>query len=305
MPEGHSLRRLATAFNELFVGEVCELTSPQGRFTAGARLLTGKRMVNAHSYGKHLFLGFEPAEEGDADPSLWLHVHLGMYGAWRFQGASGPPARTIGAPRLSGEDEGGQTLWVPEGEWVVPEPRGSVRLRILAPGRVADLTGPNQCEVLNPEEREAVLARLGPDPLAVPSPSHPDSPALKDRFVDAVRNSTRPVADLVMDQTLIAGVGNIYRAEGLFRIGISPFRQGRRVSKARLGALWDDFVAMLNRGVEEGTIITVADQYRQADPGEKWYVYKREGEECRRCGTPIRLTQMKGRNLYWCPSCQR
>lgn len=313
MPEGHSLRRLALAFEELFVGEVCSLSSPQGRFTVGAALLTGERMVSSQSYGKHLFLGFrsasEPAQPETDEASRWIHIHLGMYGAWRFQGTEMPTTRIIGAPRLTGKDEGGEEIWFSEEEWVVPEPRGAVRLRILLPNRVADLTGPSQCKVVDEDERNAILGRLGPDPLTVSTPVTSESAALKHRFVEAVRKSSRPVGDLVLDQSVIAGVGNIYRAEGLFRIGISPFREGQRVSVRRLGALWDDFVTLLNKGVAEGTIVTVEaepDSDGVRDPQvSRWYVYHRAGEPCLRCGTTVRVKPMKGRKVYWCPGCQR
>ena len=98
MPEGHSIHRLARQFGDVFAGERLAVSSPQGRFAAGAALLDGKSMVHASAHGKHLFLHFEHG--------LVLHVHLGLYGAWDFGGDSQfRGASSIGAPRRVGERE--------------------------------------------------------------------------------------------------------------------------------------------------------------------------------------------------------
>ena len=329
MPEGHSLRRLALAFDELFVGHTCYLSSPQGRFAIGAARLDGSRMVAAESVGKHLFLGFEMTAQ-----TLWVHVHLGLYGSWRFSGVVSDNTRTsrggvvsqvIGAPRTldAAEDTAlsapttdpdsamrfvaAEAAWSAEGSWQAPEPRGEIRLRVLTDQSVADLSGPTRCEVVTTAEKEQIIAGLGPDPLG------PTADQALDRaeFIRRVRSSGRAVGDLVMDQSVAAGVGNIYRAEGLFRAGISPFRAGKRVSEQRLGRLWDDFTAMLQAGVAEGSINTLlpADRTDEPQPGDpeaaRWYVYHRAERPCLRCGRPVRSRDFKGRSLYWCPTCQR
>ncbi len=300
MPEGHSIRRLADAFDRSFVGRPAQLSSPQGRFAAGAALLDGQTMVSASATGKHLFLGFSPEESGD--PDRWIHTHLGLYGAWRFAGAA--PDSSIGAPRISDPDQGYQLAESTNDQWP-PEPRGLVRLRILTPNAVADLNGPNQCRVVTADEKSAVEEKLGSDPLA-PSALRG---ALEDKFVARVRSSSRPVGDLVMDQSISAGVGNIYRAEGLFRAGISPNRQGRNVSEVRLRQLWREFVYLMRKGVAEGYISTVDEEDVRVDVGDpeaaRWYVYHRQGRPCLHCGNPVQMAQMKGRRLYWCPTCQR
>ena len=109
MPEGHSIHRLAAQFTQVMSGEVVAASSPQGRFTAGAAVLDGQRLVEGQAYGKHMFLGFtahqtvdpsqtEPAATlPDRAPSLtWLHIHLGIYGSWRFYGNSQFIARHAG-----------------------------------------------------------------------------------------------------------------------------------------------------------------------------------------------------------------
>lgn len=378
MPEGHSLRRLAIAFDAGFVGSRCELWSPQGRFVDGAAMLDGLWMTGATSVGKHLFLRFDPsrtpvasavgdgvllpAAEGglvDARPvatrsvttrpmatrpvgtrssnsrpvdnsqlgvsveeqnllsdaalssperaasvsdSLWLHVHLGLYGAWRFYGEGGARGTSetpvvletfIGAPRVG----------VHTSE--IPPPRGAVRVRIETANRAADLNGPTRCEVLTAEGVQAILDRLGPDPLDLET----DPAALRKQFVELVRSSGRTVGELVMDQSVAAGVGNIYRAEALFRQGISPFRKGNNVAPKRLERLWDDFVELLDVGVKTGRIKTIRDAdivEDDLDPeASRWYVYKRTGRACLHCGNPVKTRKVAGRNLFWCGTCQR
>lgn len=324
MPEGHSVRRLANTFEEFFVGERLEVTSPQGRFAAGAAILNGRVMTGVFSYGKHLFMRFD---------DLWLHTHLGLYGAWRFHADEGVAIEeSIGAPRIdsgvlpplvdeaevqgevgdgrsgdadSQDSEDEQAAHLEEASWDAPDPVGAVRVRLEAPRVAADLSGPIICEVLDTGHVEQVLDKLGPDPL-----DHQTDPdLLRQEFVKRVRASKRTVGDLVMDQGVSAGVGNIYRAEALFRQGISPNRRGSNVSEERLGYLWDDFVDLLEVGVETGDILTLEDEDAPADEDSedapKHYVYRREGESCLRCGDPIKHKEMSGRNLYWCSTCQR
>ena len=311
--------------------------SPQGRFEEGAALLNGRVMTEARSVGKHMFLKFDapPALERAGIQPLWLRVHLGLYGAWRFHAAPEVEVEaSIGAPRTPagpylGEDTGvraprpgdipgrreneGFTVQPSEdpveGEWAPPEPIGAVRLRIDNGKVVADLTGPAACEVLTAEEVQLVADRLGPDPLDERS----DPEALKEAFVTGVRGSKRSIGELLMDQSVIAGVGNIYRAEGLFRQRISPNRKGVNVSERRLGALWDDYVELLHRGVTEGRITTVEDQDKPdaewaaaEDPeSQRWYVYHRSGRECLVCGETVQEKEVQNRRLFWCSNCQR
>jgi formamidopyrimidine-DNA glycosylase len=113
-----------------------------------------------------------------------------------------------------------------------------------------------------------------------------------------------------MDQAVIAGVGNVYRAEVLFRHGIDPHRPGRDLGRASWDAVWADLVALLRAGVRVGRIVTTRPEdrdRRSGTPGreDSFYVYRRAGLPCRICGTPVRTEPMAGRNLYWCPACQR
>ncbi len=201
-----------------------------------------------------------------------LHVHLGLYGKFVTHAL---PA---------------------------PDPVGALRLRFVGQSAYADLRGPTACELMLPGEVTALLARLGPDPLR--ARANPEPAWLR------VSRSRVALGALVMDQAVMAGVGNVYRAEVLYRAGLSPFRPGREVRRDEFDALWTDLVLLMRAGVREGRIVTTlpADRPRGARrrPAreDSHYVYRRTGLPCRRCGTPIRTEVMVGRNLYWCPVCQ-
>ncbi|UOX99816.1 Fpg/Nei family DNA glycosylase [Blastococcus sp. PRF04-17] len=267
MPEGHTLFRLAREQADLFAGRPVHVTSPQGRFAAGAALLDGRALEEVFSYGKHLFAAF-----GDDV----LHVHLGLYGS--FTTGTGTPPPPKGALRMRWEAEG---------------PAGS--------GVWTDLRGPTACEVLTSTEVDAILARLGPDPLRPRADGG--------RAHRRIAASRTPVGALLMDQSVLAGVGNVYRAELLFRHRVSPFRPGRGVDDALWSRMWTDLVTLLRAGVRMGRIVTTRPEHRSRRSGavrrdDAHYVYRRTGLPCRVCGTEVRTATMVGRNLYWCPTCQ-
>ncbi|GAA4423041.1 formamidopyrimidine-DNA glycosylase [Georgenia halophila] len=306
MPEGHTVHRLAYAFRELFGGRPLAVSSPQGRFADGAALLDGLSLAVTEAHGKHLFLGFGSAG-GDDDDLRWLRVHLGLYGSWTFAGDESFSApHAIGAPRrrvaeeetpLAGDDGSGVAV----GEWDPPDPRGAVRVRILGEHGVADLTGPIACEVVTSQEKAAVQARLGPDPL------RPDGDP--ETFVRRVRARRRAVGELLMDQEVISGVGNVYRAEALYRARVHPRRLGRDIPAARLRAIWADLAELMTDGVATGRIVTTRPEHGGPDPdrldGEQRYVYRRSGLPCLVCGTKVAEATMQTRRVFWCPRCQR
>jgi endonuclease-8/formamidopyrimidine-DNA glycosylase len=315
VPEGHSVHRLARQFGDVFSGERLAVSSPQGRFVQGAALLDGHVLASSAAHGKHLFLTFEHG--------LLLHVHLGLYGAWDFGGdATFRGASSIGAPRKVGErelydDEAGEAAASgPDSYAGPPAPVGAVRVRLASRHGWADLRGATTCEVITEAEGEAVLARLGPDPLR-------NRPGDRDAFVDRVRARRTPLAALLMDQKVIAGVGNVYRAELLFRQRLDPWLAGKALTADAAGRLWDDTVAIMSDGVRDGRIITTPPRFWDPDgsgnqgtagdapisclpaPGESHFVYRRQGLACRKCGTSVALTDLAARKLYWCPGCQQ
>ncbi len=290
MPEGHTVHRLANAFTAHFVGDVLRASSPQGRFTEGAARIDGRRLLGAEAWGKQMFLLFEP--------DLWLRVHLGLYGMWRFSGPGlagiGRRTRRGAMAADEGEDEDGR-----------PIPRGVVRLRLASDTHLGDLSGPTTCVVQSPAERRASLALIGPDPLR--------AGARPGRAWEVISASRMAIGQLLMRQEVVAGIGNIYRAELLFRARINPHRPGRELARAQWDALWRDARLLLRDGVRDGAIITT----RPADrpPGvpvlgrrmrrdARSYVAFRNGEPCRICGEKVQMEVMAGRKLYWCAVCQ-
>ena len=209
MPEGHSVHRLAKRFDQLFVGREVAASSPQGRFAGGATLVDGRWMTRAMAVGKHMFLEF--------DNNLWLHVHLGLYGAWDFAGditaeaLSSPSTEgtvvgehedslsSIGAPRRA-RLRISEVETLEEDSAVFPaEPVGAVRVRLLTHATVADLRGPTACEVMRADEVQAKIATLGPDPIVDAGRK------AENRFVAAVMKRAVPIGLLLMDQSVVAG----------------------------------------------------------------------------------------------------
>lgn len=112
-----------------------------------------------------------------------------------------------------------------------------------------------------------------------------------------------------MDQTVIAGVGNVYRSELLYRHRIDPHRTGVQLTESEFAELWTDLVALMKVGVRRGKIVVVRPEDDHGAPSyaadrPRTYVYRRAGEACRICGATVRTEVMEGRNLFWCPDCQ-
>lgn len=311
MPEGHTIHRLARAMTAAFGGSRVRLSSPQGRFETEAAFLDGWCFTRAEAVGKHLFLPFAPSP--DSEPRHFIHVHLGLYGSWTFSGSNEVlSAHAIGAPRRARE-VGADVGWAS----VVPGP--NVRLRIRGEFALADLTGPNQCRVVDAAQKAAIVAKLGPDPLR--ADANPDD------FVARIKKSRKAIGQLLMEQSVCAGIGNIYRAELLFRARLNPYVPGRDLSVPLVRDMWRDLVPLMEYGVKTGRIVTTQPEHRSRhaslneravpvyqngddDPNaipreESFYVYHRQGLPCRLCDTTIREAEMAGRNLFWCPTCQR
>jgi endonuclease-8 len=242
MPEGHTIRHLADEHTRLFAGKRVAVSSPQGRFPDAA-LVDGARFVGADAWGKHLF--HEYAGE------RFVHVHLGIYGTFTTHA------------------------------WPAAEPRATTRMRIVGRKVAVDLVGPNTCELVDAAGRDAIVARLGPDPLRADADPERAWAALQRRRV--------PIGQALLDQGVIAGVGNVFRAEALFTHRISPSRPANELTRAEFDAIWVTLRDLLRKGVEEQRIST-RNVYRS--------------EMCPECGTPIRRWDMAGRWAYACPTCQ-
>ena len=208
-----------------------------------------------------------------AAPEHIVHIHLGLIGGLRFTPYAAPT--------------------------------GQVRLRITDGITAADLRGPQWCRLITDDERDAAVARLGADPLRPDADPEPTW--------TRVHRSGKSIGALMMDQKLFAGVGNIYRAEVLFRLGLDPRIPGKCLDRNEFDAIWADLVELMNAGVRDGRIDTVRPEHtpeamhrepREDDHGGEVYVYRRAAQPCHVCGTPVETTVLEGRNLFWCPRCQ-
>lgn len=164
------------------------------------------------------------------------------------------------------------------------------------------LSGPNNCDLIEAFEADEIRERLGPDPLA-----NGRSPG---RFVANLARRRIPIGAALLDQRVVAGVGNVYRSEILFKERIHPATPARSIDGDRADALWARIGTELRRGERAGRIVTVeprdvgASRRSDLDRNERLYVYKRDEEPCRRCGTTIESTDMAGRTIWFCPECQ-
>ncbi|HZD47435.1 MAG TPA: zinc finger domain-containing protein, partial [Silvibacterium sp.] len=119
-----------------------------------------------------------------------------------------------------------------------------------------------------------------------------------------------PIGVLLMDQSVIAGIGNIFRAELLYRAAINPFRAGKEVGRASLKGIWNDARKLMRTAMEDRRIVTTRVKARphrrgRAQDTEVHYVYRRGGKLCYVCGATIEKADMGGRTVYWCPVCQK
>ncbi|MFV0406952.1 MAG: Fpg/Nei family DNA glycosylase [Propioniciclava sp.] len=181
----------------------------------------------------------------------------------------------------------------------------TVRLRISNGTAAADLRGPQWCRLVTPPEQASVLAKSGADPLRADA-----DPA---RAWAKVARSRKPIGAVLMDQAAFAGVGNIFRAEVLFRHQIDPYLPAHSLTREVFDAVWTDLVVLMRAAVDVGHIDTVAPEHmpevmgrppRTDRHGGEVYVYRRAGQECLVCGGEVRSGVLAGRNLYWCVQCQ-
>ena len=258
---GHTIHRLARDQNAALSRKRLAVSSPQGRFAEGARLLDGLVLRRVEAAGKHLFYHFAKGRI--------LHVHLGLFG--KFRSYPNPP----------------------------PPPRGAVRVRFQAKDQTVDLNGPNQCEVIDAAEHGAILARLGPDPLR--------EDADPERAWSRIRTSRAPIGLLLMDQSVIAGIGNIYRTELLHLLRVHPATPGSELTRRQFTRLWKLAVELLTLGVKHNRIITIDPRTLPRDVTKVsrkklFRIFKKPS--CPACATDVERFALAGRKVFACPSCQ-
>jgi endonuclease-8 len=292
MPEGNEIHRWAERHQAAFGQKTVRVDGPQGRFT-DADVIDGRKLQRVMAVGKHL--GY------DFGKDRILHVHLGLQGD--FTEGSGPLPPVKGALRLrmwsAGAiknapvpGEGKRHAWYSDDDGtghLEPEQIGWIELR-----------GPTDCSIYTQEKWDQLLNRLGPDPL------NGDEP---DRMLVKARKSRKSIGELLMDQTLFAGVGNIFRAELLYRARLSPFRPGKDVEEQLLRSIWKDAGVLMPAAMIDRRIVTTLPEHRPHKKGkvlkeEAHYVYRRNGLPCFVCETVVKKQEVAGRNLFWCPTCQ-
>jgi endonuclease-8 len=260
VPEGDTVWNTARSLDRALKGQ--HLTASDFRVPQLATVdLTGSTVLESVSRGKHLLLRLSR----DGATNLTLHSHLRMDGSWRVFPAAerwrGGPAHTV---------------------------------RVVLRTRAATAVGfhLHELALVPTAEEERLVGYLGPDLLGA------DWDA-----AEAVRRLSeqpdRPVAEALLDQRNLAGIGNYYKSELLFLRGVSPWTPVRDVSDlAGMVALAHRLLAA-NRG--RWTQSTTGSLRR----GETSYVYGRRAAPCRRCGTPVDKAEQGERVTYWCPTCQR
>ena len=265
MVEGHGVHRVAVAHRRQLVGKRFAATSPNGRFADGARAIDQTVLQRVEAVGKNMFYFFNEREGPDAHV---MHVHFGMSGRFSTHDA------------LS-----------------CPDPTATTRLRLehREDGIVALLSAMT-VDLMDESGYHLKRSKLGQDPLREDA----DPDALWDKF----RSARKSVGLALMDQAMFAGVGNIYRAEILYKAGVHPEQPCADLDRAQFDVVWRHTVELLQRGFVNGSILTV-DPEEAAILGDPWtrrYVYNQS--RCGRCGGAVKTWDMANRTVYCCETCQ-
>jgi len=268
MPEGDTLYNLAAGLRPDLVGHPLERVWVRDR--GELRGLSGRRVLGVDARGKHLLVRLED--------DVVLRTHLGLKGVWH---------------RYRRDERWGRSR---SGATVVLETARQTFVCFRA-SQVAITRG-------KPAERGAPVSRLGPDLTG-------DAPADLDRVVRRARApqlARLDVAELLLDQTVAAGIGNVFKSEVLFVRGVHPWAKVGTLTDDTLRHLYETATELLQRNRRPGARTTTPDALHRRLPGApRYHVYGRARRPCLRCGTPV-LAKRQGaqaRTTYWCPACQR
>ncbi len=344
MSEGHTIHALAARLRPVLLQRTVEVSSPRGPWDLVSARLQGLRVTCVEAWGKNLLIGLSAdpvaagggeadeggthhgkadggkAEGGKAEPvpadpnrgtTRYLHVHLGMHGTVRTVPGSplgtrtplntppGTGARATGA--ASSRDRSAGRPWREPGQGAPAD------LRIDTGEHAVQVWRPRTCEVLSSLGRHALIEHLGPDPL------RPD--ADPERGWLRLHASCDPIGVAVLDQRVIAGIGNVYRAELLWRQRLDPFQPAGSVRRDAFDALWRDAQEIMPLGVATNSIVSRDEEIRRlraalaAGLSVRGFrptheAYRRAGQPCSRCGDLIAQVNQGSRRLYYCPTCQ-
>uniref|UniRef100_A0A7S3FNN1 DNA-(apurinic or apyrimidinic site) lyase n=1 Tax=Chloropicon roscoffensis TaxID=1461544 RepID=A0A7S3FNN1_9CHLO len=266
MVEGHGVHRVAQRHRRLLLGKVFKATSPNGRFAQGAKLIDDRTLSRIEAIGKNLFYFWGDRGDGGKNTTV-VHIHFGMSGQFK----------TAGFGKL--------------------EATKNTRLELASESD--DIVAHLSAMTVNHGDMEFYdkkVKALGQDPL------REDADA--DLVWEAFKKSRKSVGALLMDQSVIAGLGNIYRAEVLFKAGLHPETPGASIDHETFTNVWQISKDFLRRGVETGSILTVEPQEAKVlgPPWTRRYIYNHS--QCGRCGTRVKTWDMAGRTVYACVKCQ-
>jgi len=196
---------------------------------------------------------------------LALHIHLGLFGRIRKQPL---PLR---------------------------DPKGAVRVRIAGKTHFIDINGPTICEVLDQPGIDALITRIGPDVLRTDANS--------EISFQKIQQSKLPIGRLIMDQSIMAGIGNIYRTEILWRQAIHPEVPGNEISRQAFDRIWNDAAYLLAIGVKKNAIVTVDAQITSKKrSGENFNIFGKV--RCPKCDGNLRRLEINKRKVFVCDTCQ-
>ncbi|MEL7264873.1 MAG: DNA-formamidopyrimidine glycosylase family protein [Planctomycetota bacterium] len=204
----------------------------------------------------------------DFDNELILQIHLGRYGKFRLLPT--PP----------------------------PSPVGAVRMRVIGEDHTLDLNGPTRCRVIDAQMQTEITDRLGPDPLA----------GGKKKEVRArIASSRKTIGALLLDQSVVAGIGNIFRAEILFESQVDPETPGEQLSDDAFDRIWKATLRQMKAGLRLGKIVSVTSReagrsLASLEGNARFRVYGHT--DCPECGDAVQQITSGGRRLYCCNSCQ-
>ena len=191
-----------------------------------------------------------------------LHIHLGLFGRIKTQNI---PPKT---------------------------PKGAVRIRLISNTHVVDINGPTICEIQDNKAFSKTINRIGPDLLRTDSDP--------EKFENRVLKSRRSISALLMDQSVISGIGNIFRTEILWRQKLHPLSKGNRLNSSKIRLLWDDGKRLLSQAAKTGKINTKSISNSKK---EDVNIYKRQF--CPSCKSCIEIILIEKRSCYYCSKCQR
>lgn len=303
MSEGPEVRRTADRIAEVLVGRTIAAVELRKRAHGPgdelAARVVGTRVKQVRTHGKHIVIAFTRG--------LFLHNHMMMWGKWRTYsrsaydaGAAKPPPRVQWRRRATGRD--GQAEAPSRAGKEVDDVRDDSRVRLVlatAEHVAIQFNGPILRFTRSDPALAGSIERLGPDALGGRLPL----PVVRARLAE---RAAKTLADLLLDQTFVAGIGNKYKSDILFLLGLHPFRRADSLTPREQQRLFAEIPRMLRFGYENGGRSRPLEEDESARSWDtRHFVFRRGGRPCWHCSATIRTDRASSaRVTYWCPRCQ-